>query len=101
MFLTSLAVEVSGHEDPVFVGTYRNITCSTRLSVRRIEWLLSGVGEAIEEREDRGKSLTLPLNPNNTRLNGAMFTCRITTVGGRTIEKTITAEIRGYYILGY
>ena len=88
-------MEVRGHEDPVFVGTSRNITCTTTLSVMRMEWLLLGVREAIEEREDGGRSLTLPLNPNNTRLNGTKFTCRITIFGRKNIEITITVKIRG------
>lgn len=91
----SLAVDVSGHEIPVFVGSSRNITCTAHVSVTRMEWLLAGVREPIEEREDGGKSLTLPLSPNNTQLNGAKFTCRVTTASGRTIEETLTADIRG------
>ena len=45
----------------VLVGLSRNITCSTHLEVVRMEWVVVAVGNAVEEREDGGQSLVLPL----------------------------------------
>ncbi len=61
-----------------------------------MEWLLRDVGNsAVEEREDGGQNLELPLIPDNVGLNGAEFTCRVTTAQGKTFSKTITIEVRG------
>ena len=40
-----------------------------------------------EQRDDEGQELDLFLNPNNTDLDGAMFTCRITTARGNFLKK--------------
>ena len=62
-----------------------------------MEWELVGVGnsEPLEEREDGGQLLVLPLNPNTTELNGTMFLCRVTSTNGQTYEKIITLTVRG------
>ncbi len=79
----------------MLVGLSRNVTCTAHVNVTRMEWLQEGVIQPIDRNEDGAKSLTLYLNPTDTRLNGAQFTCRITTATGKRIEKTITADIRG------
>ena len=86
---------VSGHEDPVIVGLSRRIRCTTYLNVTRMEWVLVGVPDPVEERDDGGQELDLPLNPDNTGLDGAMFTCRVTTARGKIFEETITIEVKG------
>ena len=88
-------LEVSGHETPIPVGLTSNITCSTHLEVVRMEWVVVAVGNAVEEREDGGQSLVLPLKPTTSDLNGAEYTCKITTTGGKTISETITVEVKG------
>ncbi len=61
-----------------------------------MEWLLTDVGNsAVEEREDGGQNLELPLMPDNVGLDGAEFTCRVTTARGKTFSETITIEVRG------
>ncbi len=90
-----LAVEVSGYETPVLVGLSRDINCTTHLNVTKMEWILVGVGEAVEKREDGGQSLTLPLNPKNTGLDSTKFTCRVTTARGKSFEETITVRVKG------
>ena len=91
----SKAFEVSGHETPVLVGLSRNITCSTHLEVVRMEWVAVAMGNAVEERKDRGQSLVLSLKPNTTGQDGAEYTCKITTTGGKTFSETITVEVKG------
>lgn len=87
---------MSGHETPVLVGLPRNITCTTHLShVEKMEWLLEGQMQPVEERVGNRKTLTFLLNPKNARLNGAQYTCRVTTSSRRTVSKTITAAIQG------
>ena len=60
-----------------------------------MEWLLVGVAEPVEQREDGGQNLTLVINLTDTGLDGAMFTCKLTTVTGKDFEKTITIEVKG------
>ena len=91
----SLALEVTGHESVVLVGLPRDINCSTHLEVTRMEWVLAGVSDPVEEREDGGQSLTLSLNPTDTGLDGAVFTCKVTTARGKTFQETITIEVKG------
>ncbi len=50
-----------------------------------------------EEREDGGQSLTLLLQPESIALNGANFTCRVTTKNGRKFEETVTVEVKSEY----
>ena len=89
------ALNVSGHETVIFVGLSRNITCSTHLEVVRMEWVVVAMGNAVEEREDGVQSLVLPLKPTTTGLDGAEFTCKITTTGEKTFSETITVEVKG------
>ena len=88
-------MEIYGHETPVLVGLSRDITCTSHLNVTKMEWILVVVAETVEEREDGGQSLTLPLRPTNTGLDGTRFTCRVTTATGKVFEKTVTIHIKG------
>ncbi len=61
-----------------------------------MEWVLVGdQGDPEEEREDGGQSLTLLLQPESVALNGANFTCRVTTNNGKKFEETVTVQVRG------
>lgn len=84
-----------GHETPVLVGLSRDITCTSHLNVTKIEWILVGVAETVERREDGEQSLILPLNPTSTGLDGTRFICRVTTAKGKKFEKTITVHVKG------
>ena len=54
-----------------------------------------GVGEPVE-RSNREQSLILTLNPDTTGLNGATFTCRVTTAeSGKKFEESITIKVKG------
>ena len=64
-----------------------------------MEWVVVAMGNAVEEREDGGQSLVLPLKPNTTGLDGAEYTCKITTTGGKTFSETVTVEVKGQTIL--
>ena len=54
-----------------------------------------GEGDSVEKRCDREQYLELVLTPEGTELNGAQFTCRVTTVSGNVFEETITVKIKG------
>ena len=60
-----------------------------------MEWVVVAVGNAVEVDEDGGQSLVLPLNPTTTGLDGAEFTCKITTVRGKVFSETITIQVKG------
>ena len=87
-----IALEINGHESPVIVGIPRSVECSTQVAVTKMEWLLVGVGE---QSEGGGQNLTLAINPTDTGLDGAKFTCKITTVTGKVFEETITVVVKG------
>ena len=57
--------------------------------------LVGGQGDPEEEREDAGQSLTLLLQPESVALNGANFTCRVTTINGKKFEKSVTVQVKG------
>ena len=50
--------------------------------------------DPVEETTD-SQSLTLTVSPKNVGLDGAMFSCRATTVGGKVFEETVTVEVKG------
>ena len=81
----------------MLVGLSRDIICTTHISVTKMEWILVGVTEPVEKEEDGRQSLILPLEPTNTGLDGARFTCRITTVKGKIFEQTVTVEVKGKF----
>ena len=93
---------MSGHEDPLIVGLSRRINCTTNLNVTRIEWLLLGLPNPVEERDDGEQELVMTVNPKNTDLDGAMFTCKVTITSGEKFEETVTFQVKGivytYYI---
>ena len=60
-----------------------------------MEWVAVAVGNAVQERKDGGQSLVLPLKPTTTGQDGAEYTCKITTTGGKTFSETITVEVKG------
>ena len=88
-------MEVSGHEDSLIVGLSRSINCTAHLNVTRMEWLLEGTVDPVEERDDGGQELVMTLNPKNTDLDGATFTCRVTTVKGKMSEEAFTMKVKG------
>ena len=65
------------------------------MEAAKMEWLLVGVTEPMEQREDGGQNLTLPIDPTDTGLDGAKFTCKLTTVTGKVFEETVTLEVKG------
>lgn len=91
----SLAVEVTGHETFMLVGLSRDVICTTHHNVTKMEWTLVGVSETVEERSDGGKSLTLVVTPTSVGLDGAKFTCKITTTKGKSFEETVTIKVKG------
>ena len=60
-----------------------------------MEWLLASVAEPVEQREDGGQNLTLVLNPTDTELDGAKYTCRVTTKAGNVFQDSFMLEVKG------
>ena len=54
-----------------------------------------GVAEPVERSEDGGQNLTLVLDPTDTELDGANYTCRVTTKAGNVFQDFFTLEIKG------
>ena len=72
-----------------------DISCSTHLEVTKMEWLLVGVAEPLEQRKDGGQNLTLVLNPTDTELDRENYTCRVTTKAGSVFQDFFTLEVKG------
>ena len=61
-----------------------------------------GVEEPVERSEDGEQSLILTLNPDTTGLNGATFTCKVTTAdSGKVFEESVTIKVKGEPIYIY
>ena len=72
-----------------------DINCSTHLEVTKMEWLLVGVAEPAEQSEDGGQNLTLVLDPTDTELDGATYTCMVTTKAGNVFQDSFVLEVKG------
>ena len=88
-------MEITGYERPFIVGLAGVITCTTTLNVTKMEWFLVGVDDFVEEQNSGNDTLYLPLDPKTTGLDGAMFTCKVTTMSGREYNETITIHVKG------
>ena len=55
-----------------------------------------GVDDAVE-RITGSDTLLLPVEPQTNGLDGAMFTCRATTVMGNVFKETITIQVKGQW----
>ena len=90
-----LALELSMQNTTLYVGSSMDISCSTHLEVAKMEWLMVGMAEPVEQREDGDQNLTLVLNPTDTELNGVNYTCRVTTKAGNVFQDFFTLEVKG------
>ena len=95
--LEHVALYISGSEKPIIVGLSRTINCSTPLNVSLREWILVGIQDDPVEKTTDSQSLTLTVNPKSVGLDGAMFTCRATTHGGKVFEETVTVQVKGKF----
>ncbi len=92
-----LAIEITGHDYPIIVGTSGTINCSTVLNASKMEWLLVGIGNGDPIGETtQGQTLVLSLSPQATELDGARLTCKVTTTNGKIFEETVTVQIKGW-----
>ncbi len=62
-----------------------------------MEWILVGIRDDPVEETTSSQSLPLTLSPESVGLDGAMFTCRAVTVGGKVFEETVTIHVKGTY----
>ncbi len=92
-----LGLYVTGHEKPIVVGLKWTIDCSTHLNVSKMEWILVGIRDDPVEQTTILQSLPLTLSPRSVGLNGAMFTCRVVTAGGKIFEETVTIQVKGRF----
>lgn len=80
----TIVIELHGHEDILIVGRMAYLTCSTHLKDHlQLQWLLGGLDVALETSTTQEVALSLELE--SAGLNGAMFTCEITSENGETI----------------
>ena len=93
IYFPSVAVEIRGHEKLFIVGLMGDINCSTILNSTSMVWLLVGVDECLEK--SYNQHLTLTIDVKTTGLNGAMFTCRVTSVEGNKYEESVTIRVKG------
>ena len=60
-----------------------------------MEWLLYGLDADPIESTTNSNTVLLSPDPNSSELDGAMFTCRVTTSTGHE-SKTITLKVKGH-----
>ncbi len=63
-----------------------------------MEWILVGIRDDPVEETTSSQSLPLTLSPESVGLDGAMFTCRAVTVGGKVFEETVTIHVKGTHV---
>lgn len=90
-------MDISGHEEAIIVGLPRKLTCSTRLQVTSVQWFLVGLEVPLETTTEQ--KLVFTVDPEDSALNGAMFTCKVSTVSNTYYEETITLTVKGLQIL--
>ena len=81
----------------MIIGLPRDITCtwSGDVAGTTLEWFLVGLDAIPIETETNTTSIVLSPDPNNSGLDGSMFTCKATLADGREFEKTVTLEVKG------
>ncbi len=62
-----------------------------------MEWILVGIRDDPVEETTSSQSLPLTLSPESVGLDGAMFTCRAVTAGGKVFEETVTIHVKGTF----
>ena len=60
----------------------------------KMQWFLVGLERPFETVMD-SNSLVLSPDLTSDGLNGAMFTCKVTTASGKTDQRTITLRVKG------
>ena len=61
----------------------------------KMQWFLVGLGGLPIETVMDSNSLVLSPDLTSDGLNGAMFTCKVTTASGKTDQCTITLRVKG------
>ena len=91
-------IAITGNETPLIVGLPRDITCnwSGEANAIKMEWFLVGLDAIPIESADNSNSVVVSPDPNTIGLDGAMFTCRVTTNNGNQYEETITLDVKGH-----
>ncbi len=99
-FYLQKALEIRGNGHPLIIGLSPVITCSTHLTVIRMEWLLLGFAEfALGVSSTQTVSLAPTLTSGG--LDGAMLKCRATTPAHGVYEETITLAVIGIHGIVY
>ena len=63
-----------------------------------MEWFLVGLDAIPIQSTTNSNSVVLSPDPNTSGLDGAMFTCRVTTTTGTEYE-TITLQVKGHHTI--
>ena len=93
-------MQTTGHEKVLIVGRTVHISCTTILrGYAKIQWLLGGLPFPLES--STTQEVILPLELESTRLDGAMFTCRISWLDGAMYDETITLKVKGMIFYAY
>ena len=80
------------------IGFPRDINCTWTgaTTAAKMEWFLVGFdGTPAIETATNSNVVVLSPDPNNSGLDGDMFTCKVTLDDGSEFEETITLTVRG------
>ena len=88
-------MQIHGYEKPIIFGLSKEIYCITHLNVTQIEWFREGANNRPLEQSYDNQQLTITLDTKRARLNGAIFTCRVTDVEGKQYEESVSIRVKG------
>ena len=88
-------MEIHGYEKAITFGQSKEIYCITHLNVTHIEWFRVGADDRPLEKSCGNQQLTMTVDTKRARLNGAIFTCRVTDVEGNQYEESVSIRVKG------
>ena len=88
-------MEIHGYEKAITFGQSKEIYCITHLNVTQIEWFRVGADDRPLEKAYGNQQLTMTVDTKRARLNGAIFTCRVTDVEGNQYEESVSIRVKG------
>ena len=88
--LLTSGVEITGNEEAHQIGSSADIICSSDLAVETIRWLNdSDNGQELFSHSGQ-QQLLLQIDSVSPNMADLMYTCEVTLVGTRVLQRTIT-----------
>ena len=95
MLLSSTGITIGGLEQPLTVGWFTTINCTTNITVSSIEWTDQSL--AVLESITNQATLDLNISSVSDDLQGQQYTCRAETVEGAVYTETVEIQVVGMF----